>query len=84
MQLMGIHKRFPVTVTRSTAPWQGAFVGQQLFRLEGDLYGGVLQRVVAEGGDPFLSNAHAERIADEHNAQADRCFPAPLCLGTSQ
>ena len=76
MQLMGVHKRFPVTVTRSIGAWQAAFVGQPLFRFGGHLYGGVLERVVADGGNPIQSNSEAERIADEHNAQADCYFPA--------
>lgn len=74
MELKGVHPDFPVSVTRSLGPWQSAFVGQPLFRMNGNLYGGTLKQVVADGGSPLESNAQAERIAAEHNAKATRSF----------
>jgi len=51
MQLMGIHLHFPVTVTRSKRPWMPAYIGPPLFRVGGHLYGGILDRVIADGVD---------------------------------
>jgi len=66
-----------VTVTRSKRPWMPAYIGPPLFRVGGHLYGGILDRVIADGVDPFASNVQAQRVADEHNASADLCFPNP-------
>ena len=78
MELRGVHRAFPVTVTQALGPWQSAFVGQPLFRMNGNLYGGTLCTFISDGGDPEESNALAQKCADEHNANATRKFdPIP-------
>ena len=64
MQLMGIHPRFPVTVTRSERPWMPAYIGQPLFRVGGHLYGGILDRVIADGVD-LVEIGQAEKHPDK-------------------
>lgn len=75
MELKGVHPDYPVTVTPAKKPWCSAFVGQRLFRLGGDLYGGTLKTFIADGGSPEDSNELANELAVDHNSKATKRFP---------